>query len=213
MTKSLTLHSQTKLSNTSFVRKITISNYCLCRTTLDSLLKLDSSLLTIEVEEMDLGKKCIAIDSRFENGKGYYSDKVQGIIFQKDQTTNAISKLRLTKDFVGNLPDGTPVDLKNLTLKDVLKFYPYLNDKWNSRGCSDYWKFSNDTLSFYVKIDTTKKPQFPIDEMFYLDKPIEAIDLGISCYSLLDRQETNIIFKESKQTKKRLNKKNYSSQH
>ena len=92
-------------------------------------------------------------------------------------TAAEISKIRLTKEFKGNLPDGTPVDLKNLKLKDVFDIYPKLKDTWGSRSCSDYWSFANDTLFFYVKIDTTKKPQFPIDEDYYSDKLIEAIDL------------------------------------
>ena len=95
----------------------------------------------------------------------------------------------MTKEFKGNLPDGTPIDLKNLQLKDVFKIYPKLKDTWGSRGCSNYWSFANDTLFFYVKIDTTKKPQFPIDEAYYYDKPIEAIDLTISCYRIFEEKE------------------------
>jgi len=150
---------------------------------------LSNDFKPIEVEEMDLGKRCISQDGRFENGKGYYSNKFPGMIFQKDQGTDEISKIRLTKDFKGNLPDGTPIDLKNLLLKDIFKIYPKLKDKWGSRGCSNYWHFANDTLFFYVKIDTTKKPQFPIDEAYYYDKPIEAIDLTISCYRIFEKKE------------------------
>jgi len=95
----------------------------------------------------------------------------------------------LTKDFLGNLPDGTPIDLKNLKLKDVFKIYPKLKDTWGSRGCSKYWCFANDTLFFFVKIDTSKKPQFSIDEAYYYDKPIEAIDLLISCYRIFEKKE------------------------
>src|SRR5207237_3341383 len=81
----------------------------------------------------------------------------------------------------------TFIELKNLKLKVVFALYPNLTDKWGSRGCSNYWHFSNDTLLFYVKIDATKKPQFPIDEPYYYDKPVEAIDLMISCYSIFER--------------------------
>ena len=51
------------------------------------------------------------------------------------------------------------------------------------------WSFSNDTLFFYVKIDTTKKPPFPIDEAYYYDKPVEAVDLLISCYRIFEKKE------------------------
>lgn len=190
---SLTGHSQTNdqtsLLDTSLAKKVTVSGFCLCQTKLNDLQKLTNDFKPIEVEEMDLGKKCISQDSRFENGRGYYSNKFPGMIFQKTQISDEISKIRLTKDFKGNLPDGTPIDLSNLKLREVFNIYPKLKETWRSRGCSDYWSFTNDTLFFYVKIDTTKKPQFPIDEAYYYDKPIEAVDLLISCYRIFEKKE------------------------
>ncbi len=182
-------NNHASILDASLAKKITIAGFCLCQTTLADLQKRSNDFKPIEVEEMDLGKKCISQDSRFENGKGYYSSKFLGMIFQKDQTSDEISKIRLTKDFKGNLPDGTPIDLSNLKLKDVFNIYPKLKDTWGSRGCSDYWRFANDTLFFYVKIDPNKKPQFPIDEAYYYDKPIEAIDLLISCYRIFEKKE------------------------
>ena len=182
-------NNEAPMLDTSLAKKITVSGFCLCQTTISELKRQSKDFKAVEVEEMDTPKKCFGQDSRFENGKGYYSDKFRGIIFQKDQETEEISKIRLTKDFKGNLPDGTLVNLKDLKLKDVFKIYPNLKEKWMSRGCSDYWIFNNDTLFFYVKIDTTKKPQFPIDETYYLDKPIEAIDLVISCYQIFEEKE------------------------
>jgi hypothetical protein len=174
--------------------KITISGFCLCQTKLADLKDLSGDLKTVGVEEMDLGKRCKGgSDSRYENGKGYYSEKYPGLIFQKDDE-NKISKIRLTKDFTGKLPDGTQINLKTLLLKDVLKIYPALNAKWGSRPCSDFWSFSNDTLAFFVKIDKNKNPQFPIDEKYYLDKPIEGIDLMISCYSLSHKHDNIDLF-------------------
>jgi hypothetical protein len=153
---------------------------------------LDSNLKEIDVEEMDMCNDGFTQDSRFENRKGYYSAKFPGIIFQKDED-NFISKIRLTKDFVGKLPDGTAINVKTLLAKDVLNLYPKFNN-WGSRGCSDYWNLSNDTLSFFVKIDKKKIPQYPIDEAYYLQKPIEGIDLVMSCYSISHQAETFTLF-------------------
>jgi hypothetical protein len=174
------------LIDTILAKKITVSGFCLCQTSLESLQKISSDFKQIEVEEMDLPKNCYGQDARFENGKGYYSEKYPGIIFQKDQTTGYISKIRLTKDFKGNLPGDIPIDLQNLKLKEVFKTYPELSEKWGSRGCSNYWNISNDTISFFVKIDPNKKPQYPIDEAYYSQKPVEAIDIKISCYSIFE---------------------------
>lgn len=181
--------------DTSLAKKITVSGFCLCRTTLNDLKVLSKDFKQIEVEEMDFGKKCIGgQDSRYENGKGYYSEKYPGLIFQKDQDADYISKIRLTKDFVGQLPDETPVNLKILLLQDIIKIYPALNTKWGSRGCSDYLSFSNDTIAFFVKIDKNKKPQYPIDEAYYLNKPIDGIDILISCYSIYNKSSKSLLF-------------------
>lgn len=179
--------SQVALVDTSLAEKITVSGFCLCQTSLADLQKLTSDLKAVEVEEMDLPKNCYGQDARFENGKGYSSEKYPGIIFQKDQTTDYISKIRLTKGFKGNLPDGTPIDLHNLPVKEVFRTYPELSEKWGSRGCSTFWNVGNDTISFFVKIDPNKKPQYPVDEAYYAEKPVEAIDIKISCYSIFNR--------------------------
>jgi hypothetical protein len=168
LTISLNTFCQNEIDST-LAKKITISGFCLCKSTLSDLQNLSNDFRLVDVEEMDLEKRCAGVDdSRYENGKGYYSKKYPGMIFQKDQDEDYISKIRLTKDFVGKLPDGTSINMKALLLKDFFKIYPKLDSTWSSRDCSDYWNFSNDTVSFYVKIDTTKKPQFPIDEAYYL---------------------------------------------
>ncbi len=175
-----------QLSDTGLIRKLSINSVCLCKTTLESLKQSYTDVKEVDVEEMDLAKGCYSQDSRFIPGKGYASDKQLGIVFQKDPQSDYISNIRLTKQFKGNLPNGVYIDLSKLLLKDLFKLYPAFKDKWGSRGCSDYWNFSNDTLSFFVKIDKTKKPQFPVDEAYYADKPIEAVDLATSCYSFKD---------------------------
>jgi hypothetical protein len=57
-------------------KKITVSGFCLCKTTFGDLKKLSNDFKLVDVEEMDLGKICIGSgDSHYENGKGYYSIK------------------------------------------------------------------------------------------------------------------------------------------
>jgi len=179
--------------DSSLANKITISGFCLCKTKLEDLKLLDSELQEIKVEEMDVCNDGFIQDGRFENRKGYYSKKYPGIIFQKDNDNDLISKIRLTKDFVGKLPDGTPIDMRTLLAKDVISLYPKFNT-WGSRGCSDYWSLSNDTLSFFVKIDRKKQPQYPIDKAYYLEKPIEGIDLVISCYGIFHKHDSFELF-------------------
>lgn len=155
---------------------------------------MDPGLKLVDVEELDAGKKCIGEDARFVNGKGYYSEKYPGLIFQKDPDQDYISKIALTRDFAGNLPGGIPVDLHNLLLKDIIKDYPETSFKWSTRDCSDYWKYSNDTISFFLKIDRAKKPQYPLDENYYLNRPVDGIDILISCYGMYHRHDDFKLF-------------------
>src|SRR6185312_7244908 len=184
-----------QITDTALIKRLSVNGVCLCNATLSSLRQQDVNLTEVKVEEMDLPKNCFSQDSRYEAGKGYHSDKYPGMIFQKDQNTDQISKIRLTKEFKGNLPDGKFIDMNKLSLSDIFKMYPGLKNKWGSRDCSDYWNFSNDTLSFFLKIDKNKQPQFPVDEAYYDDKQIAAVDLAISCYgfSKSDHQNAEIL--------------------
>ncbi|UAY52476.1 hypothetical protein [Ferruginibacter albus] len=176
-------------------KKITINQFCLCKTTLSNLQSSYKDLKETAIEEMDFGKRCgSGGDSRYTNGKGYYTEQYPGIIFQKDPNEGYISKFRLTKQFVGKLPDGTPINLNNLLLKDLIKQYPEPLFKWSSRGCSDYWTYTNDTISFFLKIDVNKKPQYPLDEAYYLNRPVDAIDVFISCYSVFNKNNSIQLF-------------------
>ncbi|KAA5538730.1 hypothetical protein [Adhaeribacter rhizoryzae] len=168
-----------------------ILGFSLCRTTLTDIRNLAKDFKVISLEEMDLPKNCYGQDSRFTNGEGYSSEQYPGVIFQKGNQSDYVGKIRLTRDFEGKLPNGSIINMKTLKLRDVFAIYPAFKDKWNSRGCSDYWKFSNDTISFYVKIDKTIQPQFPINEKYYYDKPVEGIDLVLSCYGLYN-EPTNV---------------------
>lgn len=175
-------------------KRISVSGFFLCQTTISDLKTLADDFNIVNIEEMDSPKECYGQDSRFTNGEGYFSNRYPGMIFQKGNELEYVGKIRLTKDFQGKLPNGSFIDMKNLKLIDVFDIYPEFKDKWHSRGCSDYWRFSNDTISFYVKIDKSIQPQFPINEKHYYDRTIEGIDLVISCYGLF-KKPTNV-FKE-----------------
>lgn len=54
---------QASFLDTSLAKKITVSGFCLCQTMLADMQKLSDDFKPTEVEEMDLGKKCIAQDS------------------------------------------------------------------------------------------------------------------------------------------------------
>ena len=186
---------------------IDLSEIKLCELTLSELKKQDDNLKEVELIEMDLCSDGFVEDARFENRKGYVSKFYHGIIFQKDNNTELISKIRLTKDFKGNLPDGNYIDLSNLTAERVLEKYPKLNT-WNSRGCSDYWSLTDKSMYFYVEIDKTKKTRYPIDEKFYLKKTIEGIDIVANCYEFTQRnkKEPLIILNGKEVTKAEIKK-------
>jgi len=171
----------------SFAQKsetIRLSDFKLCELTVDYLKEIDSNLRQVQVEEMNLCSDGFVQDGRFENRIGYESYLYPGVVFQKHQSEeNNISKIHLTKKFKGYLPDGNYIDLSTLKAKDILIKYDSLNT-WTSRGCSDYWGINdNKEIYYYVKINKDKKPQYPVDEKYYSEQPIEGIDIISDCYS------------------------------
>jgi len=82
---------------------------------------LDSNLKKVKVEEMAFFDDGFVQDARFTKGTGYASAKYPGMVFQKDLENDFISKIRLTKNFAGWLPDGEPIHMKNLLAKNVIK--------------------------------------------------------------------------------------------
>jgi|SRR5690606_1720527 len=171
----------------SFAQKsetIRLSDFKLCELTVDYLKEIDSNLRQVQVEEMNLCSDGFVQDGRFENRIGYESYLYPGVVFQKHQSEgNNISKIHLTKNFKGYLPDGNYIDLSTLKAKDILIKYDNLNT-WTSRGCSDFWGINdNKEIYYYVKINKDKKPQYPVDEKYYSEQPIEGIDIISDCYS------------------------------
>jgi|TARA_R110002110_G_scaffold54448_1_gene156304 hypothetical protein len=163
---------------------IRLSDFKLCELTIDELKQKDPDLKQVEHVEMNLCSDGFVQDGRFENIIGYESKLYPEVFFQKyDSNLNTIAKIHLTKNFKGYLPDGNYVDLKTLKAIEVLKKYDGL-DAWTSRGCSDYWGISKGKqLYFYVKINKKKKPQYPIDEIYYSEQLIDGIDIVADCYT------------------------------
>jgi hypothetical protein len=167
-------------------KNLPFPDFVFCDTQLEELQQMASDLKKVDVEEMDTPKECYAQDSRFSNGIGFASEKYPGMIFQEGNVPGYVGKIRLTKEFKGQLPDGTNIDLATMKLRDVFTVYPSLNEKgWGSRGCSGYWHFTMGEVMFFVKIDKSIQPQYPVREADYLDKPVEGIDFVTSCYGLL----------------------------
>ena len=167
-------------SQQAAVGSINLADIQLCQLTLADLKQQDKNLLEVDVIEMGLCSDGFVTESRFENRKAYSSQLYPGILFQTQQYQDNISKIRLTNEFKGFLPDGTYIDLNNLTAKMVLKNYPNLNT-WKSKACSNYWSLTNKEIYFFVKINSDKEPRYPIDESYYLEQRVEGIDIVSDC--------------------------------
>lgn len=171
---------------------IKLSDFKLCELTLDELKKNAPDLKQVKVVEMNLCADGFVQDSRFENRIGYETKIYPGVIFQNYQSDiNVITKIHLTKDFKGFLPDGNYVDLSSLKAIDVLKKYDNLKT-WTSRGCSDYWGINKqESLFFYVKINKEKQPQYLIDLEYYSAQKVEGIDILADCYKVFEKNKEN----------------------
>ncbi|NLR67424.1 hypothetical protein HGH92_24180 [Chitinophaga varians] len=162
----------------------TVAGVCLCYTTLDDLEKAGNALQPVKVTEMEYPEKALRPDSSYEYGKGYITARYPGMIFQTERNSRYITKIRLTPDFKGKLPDGKAIDVRCLKAADVLRMYPELVNRWMwmSRPGSDYLILSNSLIQFYVKKDYSRKPLYPIDDAYYRKKPIAGIDLVYGCH-------------------------------
>lgn len=172
---------------------IHLSEIKLCELTLSDLKKKDENLKEVEVIEMDLCSAGFVQDGRFENRKGYVSSFYPNVIFQKDSYGDYISKIRLTKEFKGYLPDETYINLNELTAKIVIEKYSKL-DTWSSRGCSEYWSLNDDKIYFYVAIDKSKEPRYPIDKAYYITKKIEGVDIVSNCYNYYKEKQDSPLY-------------------
>ncbi len=184
----ITLISLTTFSQNS--ETVNLSKINFCEFSIDDLKAQDPNVKQIKLEEMDLCSDAIVQDGRFENRIGYESKLYPGVIFQKYEANNTvIAKIHLTRKFKGYLPDGNYIEVENLKATDVLKKYDSLNS-WTSRGCSDYWGIKkDDKLNFYVKIDKSKNPRYPVDQKYYSEQLIEGIDIISDCYSYFEKEK------------------------
>lgn len=163
-----------------------INGVCLCKTTLAELQEQSTTWKEVSVAEMDLPPSCFGDgDSRYTNGKGYVSDKYPGMIFQEGNVPGSIGKIRLTEVFKGRLPDGNPIYVSELTVSEILRQYPQADETWSSRDCSEHYRlFYNDVVNFFVKIDRSLLPQYPVKTEAYMDRLVSGIDLVASCRRL-----------------------------
>ena len=189
----ITLISLTTFSQNSAIVNLSKINFC--EFSIDSLKVQDPNLKQVKLEEMDLCSDAFVQDGRFENRIGYESNLYPGVIFQKYETNiTVIAKIHLTRKFKGYLPDGNYIEVENLKASDILKKYDSL-DSWTSRGCSDYWSIKKDNkLNFYVKIDKSKNPRYPVDQKYYSEQHIEGIDIISDCYSYLEKKKQNPLY-------------------
>jgi hypothetical protein len=169
-----------------------LSKLKLCELTLVDLKQKYEDLQQVDIEEMNLCSDSFVQDGRFENRTGYKTRFYPGVIFQKYAAEiNLIAKIHLTKDFKGYLPDDIYVDLKSLKSKDIIEKYDDL-DIWTSRGCSDYLGINKEEeFYFYVKLNKSKEPRYPIDNSYYSEEYIEGIDIVSDCYSFIIEKRSN----------------------
>jgi hypothetical protein len=175
--------AQAQLTDSATIKKLSINGVCLCKTTVSELKHSYPDLKEVEVEEMDVPKNCFGEDARYVAGKGYCTGRQPGLIFQKENAqSDYIGKIRLTEQFKGYLPDGQYIDFSQLRLNDVFRFYPVIRSNGSTRDCSEYLSYSNDTITFYVKIAKSQNRKLPIDTAVHFSKLIAGIDLVVSCY-------------------------------
>ncbi len=184
---------ENRVSNldTSFIKKVTIDSICPCQTTLTDLK--DKNLVSFDYKELDSSLCPVNADGNAKE-TAYKIPADSSIVLQTSEDNEMVEKIHLKKGFEGLLPNGVSIKLKDLTVKDVEKLYPTFD--YRTTNCSSYWRYTNDTISFYIKIDRSIK-KYPLDEKFYADKPIDEIEIALWCFHVYaPSQSGNIVYEK-----------------
>ncbi|MEN9599258.1 MAG: hypothetical protein RL596_1577 [Bacteroidota bacterium] len=145
-----------------FTSKIKLNEISVCSTTITDLKQKGHAPVLMPHEQIDSFIK----DINWQEGD-YYYDNTKKLLFCTYNQTELISTIFIKDNFKGVLRDLPIEDFSKLRVDTITNHFKDL--KWTTTGASDYWIYGNDSINFYIKIDTSI-PRFPLNEKFYEDK-------------------------------------------
>jgi hypothetical protein len=162
---------------------VNLSKINFCPLSLEDLQKMDPEIKLVAIDQKDF-----CIDNSTEDGSpeikfGYKSKLFPGVRFYEPKTgENLISKIHLTNEFKGYLPDGKYVEIKNLSVSNAIKMYTS-QITFTPNKCIDYFEIIKDEGSnFILKIYKRNKLLESGKQTIYEQQIIKSIDVLFECY-------------------------------
>jgi hypothetical protein len=167
---------KTMVLDTGFIKSIRLDDIIVCNTTITDLRKKGFNPEIKDNNSID----SLIKSSGWDIGT-YFSEDSKKIIIGTYENSELISSVFLSGHFKGYLRDFYINDFSKLTVGEITSSFKDL--EWTITGVSDYWKYGNDTIVFYIKVDKGI-PRFPLDENYYQDKhPVLAM-VQYYCYKI-----------------------------
>lgn len=162
----------------------------ICKLSIEDLQKMDPDIKRVTLEQKDFCVDNFTEDGSFESKFAYKSKLFPGVRFyepKKDE--KLISKIHLTKEFKGYLPDGKFIEMKTLRVSSVVSMYTSIIDITPNK-CNGYFELIKDEgQNFMLKVYKTNKPSNGANQINYEQQLTEGIDIIIECY--IDSREDN----------------------
>jgi hypothetical protein len=162
---------------------VDLSKTNFCPLSLEDLQKMDPEIKREAIEQKNFCGDNYTEDGLPEIKFGYKSKLFPGVQFYEPKTgENLISKIHLTNEFKGYLPDGKFVEIKNLSVSNAVKMYSS-QITFTPNKCNDYFEMIKDEGSdFILKIYKRNKPLESGKQIIYEQQIIQSIDVLFECY-------------------------------
>jgi len=162
---------------------VNLSKINFCPLSLEDLQKMDPNIKFIAIEKKDFCKDIYTEDGSSEIKFGYKSELFPGVRFYEPKNDqNIIEKIHLTNEFIGYLPDGKYIDIKNLSVSNAVKMYTS-QITFTPNKCQDYFEMIKDEGGdFILKIYKRNRPLESGKHIIDEQQVTQSIDLLFECY-------------------------------
>jgi len=162
---------------------VNLSKINFCPLSLEDLKKIDPDIKLVAIEQKDFCVDISTEDGSSEIKFGYKSKLFPGVRFYEPKNDqNLIEKIHLTNEFKGYLPDGKFVEIKTLSVSNVIKMYTSQIISTPNK-CNDYYEMIKDEGGdIILKINKRNKPVEPGKLAIYEQQVTQSIDIFFECY-------------------------------
>lgn len=160
-----------------------LSKINFCPLTLDDLKKIDPDIKLVAIEQADFCHGTSMEDGTSEIKFGYKSRLFPGVRFYEPKNDqNLIQKIHLTNEFIGFLPDGKFVEIKNLLISKVINMYTSQFMSTPNKCINYYEMIKDEGQDIVLKIYKSKNNKQDGNQVVTDKQFVQSIDVLFECY-------------------------------